>query len=345
MGEKEIIREIGEMIHQTELLDWRDDCVISKLTDKLSLLYSIDRPERIFFSNNENEDLKLYGRWSAGVVANDVIACGAFPVGISFDIGSSEFDNVNDLKVWISGVLDVCHIYNMKYEGGNIGIGKGISGVSWGIQENSKIIRRKGANHGDIIIATANIGTGWALRLLESKYDLNNINILNDFKLYKHSPWINLKAFKLIWELDAISCGMDITDGIVEFGYEILEQSGLGVIFNFVENRPFPIDYVANVFQYPEAAFLFEPGYDTPFAHGWCIKEGLIDKVIQILKHSNVPYTILGKTSSKVNKVYVERNFERVELPKYWDDVNKSRGSIEIWKTDILPLIEKLKCV
>lgn len=336
IGEKEYLNLLGKMLHKGEGFNWRDDCVITPLWDNINLLYSIDRPEPIFSTGNMIHDLRCFGRWSAALVANDVIACGAEPKGISFDIGIDEFD-INDINIWIQGVLDVCERYNMEYEGGNLGIGKGVTGISWGIQTENKTLRRRGAFDGGILIATGIIGTGWSIKLWKELK--GNNKRLGTFTHYQEEPWINLDAFKEVWSLGGILCSMDITDGIIEFGYEISEQNGLGVVFNPVVDEPQPLDFVFKELNIPRLATYFEAGYDTPFAHGWCVDPNFIDDIKKILRKHNVSFTILGRVTKKIKGVYVQANHSELRhLPRYWDDVFKPRGSIKRWKKEILSI-------
>ena len=53
-------------------------------------------------------------------IANDVIACGVSPKGLSLDIGINIFEDEEEVFKFIDGVLEVCSHYNMKYEGGNM---------------------------------------------------------------------------------------------------------------------------------------------------------------------------------------------------------------------------------
>ncbi len=335
-GEKEYLKHLSSILHPQKGLTWRDDCVIVSLNNGKSLLYTIDRPERIFFSDDQRYDMRRFGRWSAALVANDVIACGTDPRGISFDVGVGEM-SVSDIDDWARGVLDVCEKYGMTYEGGNLGIGPGLTGVAWATEEDSRIIRRQGAQHGAILIATAVVGTGWAIRLWRAGKGAESK--LGDYAYYQDQPWVNLDAFREIWNLGVIQAGMDITDGIIEFGYEIFEQEGLGVFFDPKYETPFPLQFIFDELGFPDKAAFFEAGYDTPFAHGWCVDPSSIELVTEVLRKHGVPFTLLGTVDERLDGVFC-KDFEGtlVRLPRYWDDVLKPRGSIDRWTSEILPL-------
>lgn len=268
VGEKEFLAALGAVLHPGAGLEWRDDCVIAPLMGDLSLAYSIDRPEQIFSSGDPPHDLRCFGRWSASLVANDVIACGVQPRGISFDVGVDEM-GPGEIEIWARGVVDVCQRYGMRYEGGNLGIGPGVTGVVWGIETQDRLLRRRGAKHGALLIATGWVGLGWAIRLWRNAG--KSEQRLGEYRSYQQEPWVNLQAFKEVWDLGAILSSMDITDGIIEFGYEVYEQDSLGVVFEPRHEDRFPLNFVFEELGLPSDAVFYEPGYDTPFTHGWCV--------------------------------------------------------------------------
>lgn len=336
-GEKELLRALHERLGSSGL-DWRDDCIVRPLTSDISIVYSLDSLHRKP-SNNRSNDSKAFGKWIAAIIANDVIACGVAPKGLALDIGLSAFQDEHDLYKFIDGVLDVCNDYSMTYEGGNLNRGDFIGGVSWGISKPDAIITRKGAQDGSILLATARIGFGWAIELLQhiegGHHHITDKHMAYEIAHFKDNPVINLNAFQEIWKLDVIECGMDLTDGIIEFGYEIFDRTGLGVILA-PSNPHKVVKYVSSLLQIDPEDIMFDPGYDTPYAHGWCIKKSNIEIVCSILAKYHIPYTILGEVTHKVSGVYRQKGASLMQLPRYWDDKTKSAPNYERWKRHIL---------
>ena len=336
VGEKEIIAALHHNVLGSSGYGFRNDCIDAPITDGISIIYSIDRPAFIFGYDHVDATRKN-GRWAAAVVANDVIACGAAPRGISFDVGLSSVP-VDSIEEWARGVLDVCSRYGMKYEGGNLSEGSFVSGIAWASIPTDRIIRRNGAYAGCSIVVTAEVGFGWAARLW-SRYRPDEAVRFSSFHTYKDKPWVNLDAFRDVWSLGCIRAGMDLTDGLTEFGYEIAEQQpGLGVVFTPPPRSQREICSVADELPLPVDAFLFEPGYDTPFAHGWCVDAGAEDQVTEILRSHGVPHLWVGKITDDPGVFVRLRSGRLVTLPRYWDDVVVHRGSIDVWTEQILPL-------
>jgi thiamine monophosphate kinase len=334
-GEKELLIRFHREVLGREDLGWRNDCAAIQLHDDLALVYSVDRPA--FIRGRSGEDaLHYHGRWSSAVIANDVIASGVRPRGISFDVGMADLSD-DDFVNFGHGVVDTCRRYGMTYDGGNLATGADISGVSWGTGHPGHIIRRRGARPGAAIVVTTAVGIGWARRVW--RHLIAGSALPEQLTRYQDEPWVNIEAFEKIWILQAIQAGMDLTDGVTEFGYEIAEQSGLGVIFEPVGQQADVVRDTAERAGLPAEAFWFEPGYDTPYAHGWCVDAAAVSSVLEILHKHGVPACVVGRTTTDVEGVVaVRKDGERVHLPRYWDDALRERGSIDAWMEQIVRL-------
>lgn len=338
LGEKEFLFALHKRMGNSGL-SWRDDCIERRITPDLSLVYSIDSTQRKL-SHNGGNDPRAFGKWAASIVASDVIACGVAPKGLALDVGIAAFQSNDELFSFFDGVLDVCSQYKMTYEGGNMNRSSFICGVAWGTQTPNKIIHRDGARDGSVLIATAPIGLGWAIELFRSMDDIfRGISIPSELlywvENYKDNVVINLDAFQKIWELGVIDCGMDLTDGIIEFGYEIHDRTSLGVVFSPASPHPF-VKFVADHLKIDPTDIMFELGYDTPLSHGWCILKEHVPIVLDILQKYNVSFTILGKVTHEVSGVYRETKSGLSRLPRYWDDKFKNGTNFELWEENIL---------
>ena len=337
LGEKEFLVELHKKLGNAGL-SWRDDCIEKQIAPDLSLVYSIDSISQRL-SHNQSGSPKTLGKWAASVIASDVIACGVAPQGLALDIGSGAFQNEREILDFVDGVIEVCSCYGMNYEGGNMNKGTYIGGVSWGIAAPNEVIHRDGAKLDSILLATAPIGLGWAMELLQRDNALKTVSIPNELidviHTYKEMPIVDLAAFQEVWKLDVIDCGMDLTDGIIEFGYEIFDRTGFGVVF--LPQKPHSlVRHVASLLNIKPEDIMFEPGFDTPFAHGWCIQKDNLASVKSVLEKRCVPYTILGEVTDKVSGVYRRNGSKLVALPRYWDDKLKNESSYDSWVKNIM---------
>ena len=348
-GEKEFLVNLHKQM-DSQGLDWRDDAIVTPISENLSLLYSIDNVSIIKELATPEETMIAYGKWAASVICNDIIACGTLPKGLALDVGIGNMDE-DGFNCFVKGVLDVCRKYATNYEGGNINTSDTVSGIAWGTSEPERIIRRRGAREGAVLFATTDIGIGWTKRLLRKYASEQGMSLsclegitphLELLDNYQNDPCVNIELFKEIWDLDIIQCGMDLTDGIIELGYEIFDRTNLGVVFDFRGKVHPLLQAASDVLNYTSDAFHFEPGYDTPYAHGWCIDERDLHKAICTFEKYNAPYTILGYTSSDVDGVTYNAGNSLRSLPRYWDDKIINRGSIDNWEKIILPVFNDL---
>src|SRR4051794_9448584 len=108
-GEKELLTGFYRDVLGQQGLDWRNDAAAIPLRDDLVFVYSVDRPA--FIRGRQGSDsLRYHGRWASGVIANDIVACGVRPKGISFDVGMGDLSD-DDFYAFGRGVLDVCGAY------------------------------------------------------------------------------------------------------------------------------------------------------------------------------------------------------------------------------------------
>jgi thiamine monophosphate kinase len=336
-GEKEFLKKLFSSMGKNDF-EWRDDAIITSISHDKSLLYSIDNVTQIYAYNDSAKNMICYGRWAASVISNDIIACGKLPSGLALDIGIDNMSE-NDFQYFIQGVLDVCREYKINYEGGNINNSSTVSGVAWGLADSSKIIRRSGAKDNSTLITTCDIGVGWAIYLLgKSKQCMSTYQDI--IGSYKENPIIDVSLFQEIWDSEIVSCGMDLTDGVIEFGYEIYDRTGLGVLFDIEPCMQGFLADAADKLKLPIEALRFEAGYDTPYAHGWCIQDNNLIKAVDVFNKHKVKYTILGKVSSDFDGVFSLHKNKLKRLPRYWDDKMRIPGNIDSWKKIILPIFQ-----
>ena len=115
--------------------------------------------------------LKHLGYKSVAVNLSDVYAMGGLPRQITVSLGISQRFTVEDIDEFYSGVLLACDKYGVDVVGGDTTssiTGLTISITCIGEIEEGKAIRRDGANEGDLICVTGNLGAAYmGLQLLE----------------------------------------------------------------------------------------------------------------------------------------------------------------------------------
>ncbi len=314
-----------------------DDCILidlnkyNKLKDPL-LVYSIDHPSKISRLLPKELEWRFYGRWVAACTCSDVIAMGAKPNGFSMDLTISKAIKDYQVSEIYEGISDVLKTYDTKFEGGNLDVGDRIEivGFSWGLTSKHNAIRRQGAKPGDIIAVTTELGLGWASYLLCEMGLLNQVapSIKDFFINYNSMP---LSPCDPVVESvskypNAITSGMDLTDGIIEFLHTIMEKNGLGSRI-FESNFPkSPIlEEISKHCKVETCLFNFEPGYDTPRNHCYTISPEYLTEIKSIYNKHGWDLIAIGQICEDCSIKYVRKNGKEIDIPYFYDDqFNKS---------------------
>ncbi|MBH8601383.1 thiamine-monophosphate kinase [Thermoactinomyces sp. CICC 23799] len=340
LTEKGFIHEIlGKYAATAKVKDF-DDCIVidlSKLTSDPQapyLVYSIDHPSFLSRNITRDENYQFYGRWAAACTCSDVLAMGAIPRGFSMDLSAPLETSVNDIENIVTGINQALSYYGMIFEGGNLDINHlETVCMAWGTVEKDRIIRRSGAQPGDLIVATGHLGLGWS-GYIAQKLDIyhrlkkETQKSIDAYRLFPFAPFNPMfEAFKT----GAITSGMDLTDGIVEFMYTIAERNGLGVEIdlNHLPTHP-QFKEIGTLLDLDGRLFCLEPGYDTPLTHGWTIRHDQWDLIKDIFTKHGASIHVYGVVT-KERGVRLRKDNQLIDVPEFWDDQFKKQNIIDRW--------------
>lgn len=195
--------------------------------------------------------LKHLGYKSVAVNISDICAMNATPTHITMSIGISNRFSVEALEEFYEGVYAACDHYNIDLIGGDtVSSQKGfvISVTAIGEVTADKFITRKGAQKGDLICVSGDLGAAYlGLQLLEreKKIFLENSGIQPDLeerayvigKLLK--PEARTDIVEWLSQQEIIPTAMmDISDGLSSEILHICKQSELGCIL-YEDKIPF----------------------------------------------------------------------------------------------------------
>lgn len=344
IGEKNLIRELLSRYAMTARVEHLDDCVVLDCAEILGspgapyLVYSIDHPSRIDRPLPTGMEWRFFGRWIAACTCNDVLAMGARPAGLSLDLAAPQDIDVHTIESIYNGLNDVLAEYGARLEGGNLDINSNLEvvGMAWGTVPRNGIIRRGGARVGDYIAVTTELGIGWASYELRRRnlFDLLPESIQAELAGYNLMPLAPHKAIVDSAHLlpRALTSGMDLTDGMMEFLYTITESSGLGAR---VEERFFggspTLHVCAELLKVPTAAMAFEFGYDTPRAHGFTVDPARWDQVQSIFTRWGAKLHRIGDVVAEPVISWQPVTGRAESLPRMWDDQYRRNDCIRRW--------------
>lgn len=349
--EKQFIQEILGPVAKTAALENFDDAVVIDLSDLTGirnapfLVYSMDQPSFVRHADDRLDPFRFYGRWVAGTTCNDVIAMGGRCRGFSLALAAPPESKIDDVRLLIHGIKDVLDRCDATYEGGNFDSGDlSTVGFAWGIVPREGIVRRSGAQLGDHIVVTGELGLGW-LEYQLRKNELTKLIPVEDrptFLEYKLMPVGAAAAIANVAERGWFTSGMDLSDGLVEFLYSIVHHSKLGCE---VDAEALPLSFAArrNLSLFgliePRAAkalrrvpelITLEPGYDSPLRHAFTIRPDALSPAQEIFRYYGDSLYDIGQVTGE-SKVILRVAETCSEIPPFWDDQLRQESTLGAW--------------
>lgn len=238
---KHLTRNI-ELINASSVLGVGDDAAIIDHFGKQTVVTTDLLVEGVHFDLMYTP-LKHLGYKSIVVNLSDVYAMNATPTQVTLSLGISNRFSVEALEEFYEGVYAACDQYGVDLVGGDTtSSNKGfiISVTAMGEGTPERIVRRSGAQKGDLLCCTGDLGAAYIGLLFlerEKKIYLENPNIQPDLEGEDYvirrllKPEARKDIIRFFEEQDIIPTSMiDVSDGLSSEILHICEQSGVGVI-------------------------------------------------------------------------------------------------------------------
>lgn len=243
--------EFGLIDHLTEQVMLRqpgsikgigDDAAVIDSGDHYTLISTDMLVEGIHF-DLAYTPLKHLGYKSVVVNLSDIYAMNAIPTQITVSIAISNKYSVEALEELYSGILLACDLYNVDLVGGDTTSnlkGMVISITAIGKCEKEALTLRSGANEGDLICVTGNLGAAYlGLQILEREKKIFTETPGISPDLGEHEYLIE-RILKPEARKDAIaffeanhikpSAMIDVSDGLASEVIHICKQSAVGAV-------------------------------------------------------------------------------------------------------------------
>ncbi len=301
IGEKGLIEIITSKVDNSFLGD--DAAVL--MSDFNNLLVSSDM---LIQSHHFPEQMSYFQMGFKIVTVNvsDINAMGGVPKFFLLNVGVPKDLSVSSFEEIIDGVLEACKYYGVELVGGDTDEASEIllSGTVLGSGENSLL--KKGFKKGDLLCLTGNLGfAALGFHLLKSGIsggDFYKSKILN--------PIVNLKCGEILRSV--ASSATDITDGLSEELYEMLDASGDGFGFKVYEDKlPLSDDFCSlagEVGVSPlDLFFNFGEDFELVFT---------IDKKFETDLSFLLDFFVIGEVTDTGNVVFVESGGDESVLPR-----------------------------
>lgn len=233
MSEFDFIEKIKERVKNNKrdvILGIGDDCALIKGGN--DLLITVDsQVEDIHFECRWNRPVEL-GKKLVKINISDIYAKGGIPQYALLSIGVNYKKRKRFIDNYISGIIDELESNNIQLIGGNVSSTKQnifFDMVLIGVVEKGRLRRRDGANPGDIIAVSGEIGdASCGLMILKKKnrFDKGELKLIKRF-LY---PDVRYFGDREIWNY--VTSSIDISDGLAGDIMHILDSSSVGAVID-----------------------------------------------------------------------------------------------------------------
>jgi thiamine-monophosphate kinase len=231
----------GSARHPQTVLGVGDDCAL--LQPSADTLLAVTAATLVagvhFFETVHPRDL---GHKSLAVNLSDLAAMGATPAWVTLCLTLPDLDH-NWLEGFTAGFTDLAHAQGVELVGGDTTRGPlSITVQAMGQLPAGSGLRRSGANVGDLIFVTGEVGSaGLGLKMLEGRWDCHDDDAVR--QLLRPEP--RVAAGRQL--LGRASACIDVSDGLAADLAHILVASGFGATLEW-ERLPLSgavLEYIA----------------------------------------------------------------------------------------------------
>ena len=270
---------------------------------------------------------KQFGMKSITVNISDLAAMGAKPLGLVVSLGIPESMNEAEIKELSLGMEEQASLYETCVFGGDVNKADDliIAGTAIGITTKGKLMTRQGANKGDLVVITGDLGLAASgLAILNNK---RNDLIENYPKSIKAAlePEAKIKFSLKLAQSRAVTSIGDISDGL---GKELTKLRSASNVGFDIEESLLPIhlelEKLSDELKLDKYELIFHVGED--FQLVFTIKEEDLWKIERISKELNEEFTVIGKVKEKANGVkFITKDKKTIFIKeKGWDQFQSS---------------------
>ena len=222
LGEREAIRVIDRIVKSDVPVGIGDDCAAMDIGDK----YLLVTTDMMVTKTHIPKGMGPYDiGWSlVAVNLSDIAAMGGRPLGVVTAIGITKGHPIDFLEQMVDGMNDCALRFGTSIVGGDTKEHEDLilCGTAVGEVDKDKILLRKGARPGDLIVVTGCLGRAGS-GFFSLKRGLNLKEAENQLK----RPWPRIKEGMVLGASGCVTSCMDISDGLSASIFELSRNSGL----------------------------------------------------------------------------------------------------------------------
>ncbi len=216
LGEDEILRHLRPLVARANVLP-NDDASAIKLNDSELLLLNVDG----FVASTDappGMPYRCFGEKVALMAVSDIVVKGGKTFGLLLSVSVPQDFHLADLKEIIQGAKEFSEEFGIPFLGGDLNQAEDIvlDAIAVATVSNDKVIRRSGAQIGDMIVSPkwfglTSVGLGYLLS--GNNYDLSKETLEKAIhEVYSPRPWFS--EFAKLTSTISITASIDSSDGL-----------------------------------------------------------------------------------------------------------------------------------
>jgi thiamine-monophosphate kinase len=229
IGERQLIRRISEILGGIA----NEDCAVVDAGDQ----YLVATTDMLHAKSDFPEIMTPWqiGWMTVAVNLSDIAAMGGEPAGVLIAAGIPPDTDLYFIDELFSGFGECANIYETKVLGGDLDSTDELTltGCALGFVEKDMILRRSGAQPGDLLCTTGSLGGAGAGLWAWKQGDLKNKFIENLLE-----PQPRLKEGQALAKSKSVTAMMDNSDGLALSLFDLAEVSKVGFV---VQEEALPI--------------------------------------------------------------------------------------------------------
>ena len=227
LGERDLIARISKLLpHNVVLGTGEDDCAVLNWNDGEYLLMTTDMLHQSTDFPDEMTPWQM-GWMSVAVTLSDIAAMGGRPFAIVAAMGFHKDTDVGFVDGMMNGMNTCAKKFGVSIVGGDTDEHDELTIVctALGRVKKDELLRRSGANVGDMVCVTGELGTAEAGL---QAFSLQNVKKRLTKKLLE--PWPRVNEALALAKSGAVTSMMDISDGLALSLHDLGKASNVGFL-------------------------------------------------------------------------------------------------------------------
>lgn len=319
LGERGAVEILKKVYDRGHLIGIGDDCGVIELDDNYILVTTDVVNQRTHIPAGATP--VQIGWYLVAINLSDVAAMGGFPLGFVTALSMPRTTAVDYLRELARGIEDCCRQFGIPVLGGDTKEASELSlaGTAIGKVKKSKILLRRGARAGDVVVVTGEIGrSGLAYRqVTDPVHQRDALDVIL-------RPYPRVEEGKMLSESGVVSSCMDVSDGLGTTLAQMARASGVHFEISWAK-LPLPHD----LRQLPakeakEAALHFGGDYELVAT----VRPAAVTELQHRLEASRHKLTVIGTVAEHGSNLLLTEGGEEPLEDRGWEHFRTELKSV-----------------